>query len=115
MSMIDHNFMGLDNFVWWYGIVENRQDPLGLGRVQVRIFGWHTDSLADIPSVNLPWASVSFAVNTRGFGTAREDDLVFGFFTDGRNGQFPVVLGIIPGYFTSPNNIGAGFNDLRSQ
>ena len=107
--------MGLDSFVWWFGIVENRQDPLGLGRVQVRIYGWHTASLSDIPSENLPWASMVFSVNDRVFSTPREDDVVFGFFADGRSGQFPVVMGIVPGYFTQPPNTGEGFNDLRPQ
>jgi lysozyme len=115
MAINDKNFMGLDGFVWWFGVVENRQDPLGIGRVQARIYGWHTDSLADIPSENLPWATVVHAVNDRAFATPREDDIVFGFFADGRSGQFPVVMGIVPGYFTKAPNTGTGFNDLRSQ
>ncbi len=114
MSALDKNFMGLDSFIWWFGIPENRQDPLGLGRVQVRIYGWHTDSLVDLPTENLPWASMVHAVNNRSFDTPREDDLVFGFFSDGRNAQFPVIIGIVPGYFTQKPNIGLGFNDLRS-
>ena len=47
-------FIGLDGFYWWFGVVENRQDPLGLGRCQVRIFGAHTEVLSDIPSDDLP-------------------------------------------------------------
>lgn len=115
MTTIDKNFMGLDGFIWWFGVVESRQDPLGLGRVQVRIYGWHTDSLSDIPTENLPWASVVFSVNDRAFATPREADLVFGFFSDGRNAQRPVVMGIVPGYFTKAPNTGEGFGDLRSQ
>ena len=38
-----HNFMGKNGFVWWYGVVEDRKDPLYLGRVRVRCIGWHTD------------------------------------------------------------------------
>ena len=30
------DFMGLNQFVWWFGVVENRADPLNLGRCQVR-------------------------------------------------------------------------------
>ena len=114
MSIQDKNYLGLDGFVWWFGIVEGRQDPLGLGRVQVRIYGWHTDSLTQIPSSHLPWAHVVHAVNDRGFATPREADMVFGFFSDGRNAQLPVVMGIVPGYFTHKPNTGKGFNDLRS-
>ena len=34
-----NNFLGMDGFYWWLGVVENRNDPLKIGRVQVRIFG----------------------------------------------------------------------------
>ena len=115
MSVQDKNFLGLDGFVWWFGVVESRQDPLTLGRVQVRIYGWHNESLAEIPSQNLPWAHIVHAVNDRAFATPREADTVFGFFADGRSGQIPVVLGVVPGYFTAPPNTGVGFHDLRSQ
>ena len=51
-----YNFMGKDNFVWWMGVIENVNDPLKLGRSQVRMFGWHTENIQDIPSEDLPWA-----------------------------------------------------------
>ena len=38
-----NNFIGKDGFNWWVGVVENRMDPLKLGRCQVRIFGYHTE------------------------------------------------------------------------
>lgn len=113
--MLDKNFLGLDGFVWFFGVVEDRQDPLGLGRVKVRCYGWHSESLVDIPTENLPWATMSHSTNNRSFSTPREADLVFGFFADGRSGQIPIIIGIVPGYFTNPPNTGAGFNDLRSQ
>ena len=34
-----------DKFNWWFGVVEDRNDPLKLGRVRVRCYGWHTDDL----------------------------------------------------------------------
>jgi hypothetical protein len=34
-----------EQFIWWYGVVEDRADPLELGRVRVRCYGWHTDNL----------------------------------------------------------------------
>ena len=37
------SFMGKNGFVWFYGVVEDRHDPLYLGRVRVRCIGWHTD------------------------------------------------------------------------
>ena len=33
------NFLGHDGFVWWVGIIEDRMDPLQLGRVRVRKIG----------------------------------------------------------------------------
>ena len=43
-------FMGLEGFIWWIGVVEDRQDPEQLGRVRVRCFGWHTDEKDKIPT-----------------------------------------------------------------
>lgn len=108
-------FAGFDGFLWFMGIVESRQDPLGLGRVKVRAFGMHTESLTEIPSDNLPWASVSHGVNTRSvFEVPHEGDVVWGFYADGRNAQFPIICGVIPGYFTDPADQQTGFHDLRT-
>ena len=38
------------------GVVENRDDPLKLGRCQVRIVGLHTDDKTVLPTEELPWA-----------------------------------------------------------
>jgi hypothetical protein len=38
------------------GVVENRHDPLKLGRCQVRIVGLHTDDRTALPTKDLPWA-----------------------------------------------------------
>jgi GH24 family phage-related lysozyme (muramidase) len=115
MSSFDKNFLGLDGFVWFFGVVEDRQDPLGLGRVKVRCYGWHTESLTDIPTENLPWAHVIHSINNRSFAAPREADMVFGFFSDGRSAQYPVIMGIVPGYFTKSADTGSGFHDLRSK
>ena len=48
----ENNFMGLNGFVWFLGVVENRDDPLKLGRVQARIFGWHTDNKMKVPTTD---------------------------------------------------------------
>jgi hypothetical protein len=53
---MDNNYAGMNGYVWWIGVVENVFDPLKLGRLQVRIIGWHTDDLNAIPSDSLPWA-----------------------------------------------------------
>jgi hypothetical protein len=113
--MLDKNSMGMDGFTWFFGIVEDRQDPMNLGRVRVRCFGWHDDDLTSIPTDHLPWAQVITSGTDRQFATPREQDMVFGFFADGRYGQQPFILGIVNGKFAMPNNPGKGFNDLRPQ
>ena len=44
--------------LWWIGVVENRSDPLQLGRCKVRIFGHHIEDTSLLPVDDLPWASV---------------------------------------------------------
>ena len=56
--MSENYFMGLDGFVWFTGVVEDRNDPDKLGRVRVRCLGYHTDDLVDLPTQDLPWAQV---------------------------------------------------------
>ena len=60
--MSENYFMGLDGFVWFTGVVEDRNDPDALGRVRVRCLGFHTDDLSDIPTASLPWAHVMHPV-----------------------------------------------------
>lgn len=100
----DKEFLG-KNFVWWIGEVEDRNDPLKLGRVRVRCFGWHTTDKELLPAKALPWANVvmpATAPATSSSGLTR-GVWVFGFFMDGNKAQRPVVIGHLPGYrFGSP-------------
>jgi len=93
-----NNFLGLDKFVWWVGVVENREDPLGSGRAQIRIFGWHTVDTSALPTTDLPWAMPMYPINAPNtFSKPRINDWVVGFFMDGESGQFPIMMGILPG------------------
>ena len=38
-------FMVLDGFIWFVGVVEDRNDPDQLGRVRVRCLGFPTEDL----------------------------------------------------------------------
>ena len=38
-------FSGRDGFLWFTGVVEDRDDPDKLGRVRVRCVGYHTDDV----------------------------------------------------------------------
>jgi hypothetical protein len=89
---------GLDNLVWFLGVVEDRNDPTNHGRVRVRAFGFHPPlNTNEVLTEDLPWA---FLINGTGgsfFSIPEEGDWVFGFFMDGRDAQHPFVLGVIHG------------------
>ena len=98
-----NNFAGLNGFVWWVGEIVNNIDPLGIGRCQVRIFGWHEDT---IQNDMLPWASPVYPLNNSySFSAPMVGTWTLGFFMDGESGQFPIMLGVIPGYWRSDNTI----------
>jgi hypothetical protein len=93
-----NNFAGLNGFVWWVGVVADIADPLGLGRCRVRIHGWHTDDITLIPDQDLPWAHPMRPINNpRSVAGLMRGDWVVGFFGDGESGQFPIMIGYLPG------------------
>ena len=107
------NFIGLEGFIWWVGVVEDRSDPEQLGRVRVRCFGWHTEDKNKIPTESLPWAHPIIPVNHPAVYTPKEGDMVFGFFIDGTNGQNPAIMGIFPGKPEQKPKYENGFADPR--
>lgn len=108
---MDNNFAGKNGFIWWTGIVENRNDPLKLGRLRVRIIGWHTDDLNEVKSEHLPWAdAVTPLTHSNASLDIKEGDWVIGFFTDGINAQKPVVFGQLNGLNPKVVNTNIGFS-----
>ena len=105
--------MGLDGFVWWIGVVEDRMDPLMLGRVRVRIHAWHTEDKTMIPTDDLPWAHVEHPINgTHGkVVPPKEGTVVRGYFLDGKEGQSPIVCAIIHGIPEATPAADKGFAD----
>lgn len=92
------DFAGLNGFVWWVGVIENRIDPLAIGRCQVRILGWHSQDKNEVPTSKLPWSYPIYPINnSKEFSAPRVGDWVLGFFFDGKNGQQPVMFGVMPG------------------
>ena len=73
---------------WFFGIVEDRNDPLNLGRVRVRIFGRHSDNKQLIPTESLPWAQILLPTNNPNPYPSKEGDSVLGMFLDGKNAIF---------------------------
>ena len=92
-------------FVWWKGKVEDRKDPLKLGRCKVRILGYHTDDKSEIPTEDLPFAYPAMPINTRPSDSPIgpvEGTWVMGFFADGENAQQPIMTHVIDaGYKTA--------------
>lgn len=93
------------------GVVENRQDPLQLGRCQVRIVGLHTHDKAQLPTEQLPWATPLQAVSSaamNGIGLTPigpvEGTTVIVSFMD-HDQQIPVILGTLGGIPTAPKAI----------
>lgn len=113
-----NKFIGKDNFIWWVGVIENRADTLGLGRCQVRIFGWHSENQMVLPTESLPWAQPLYPVNnSKTFSSPRLGDWVVGFFMDGMAGQAPIMLGVLPGIVqddTLPGNVSQESNPYQS-
>lgn len=120
--MSENYFMGLDGFVWFTGVVEDRNDPDALGRVRVRCLGFHTEDLNDIPTADLPWATVMHPVtdpSMQGLGNTPsflvEGSWVVGFFSDAREKQQPIIMGSLPGIPKNRPDYTKGFNDPRSK
>jgi GH24 family phage-related lysozyme (muramidase) len=114
MTTINKYFSGEDTFQWFIGVVESRQDPMELGRLQVRIFGTHNPALTEVPSADLPWAVVIQGPSGKAFSTPKESDVVVGFFLDSGK-QVPCIWGVVPGIETNAPSTGVGFHDLRPQ
>ena len=119
--MSENYFMGLDGFVWFTGVVEDRNDPDALGRVRVRCLGFHTEDLTDIPTKDLPWATVMHPTtdpSMQGLGNTPsflvEGSWVVGFFADAKEKQQPIIIGSLPGIPEEEPDYTKGFNDPRS-
>ena len=109
-----NNFIGKDGFNWWVGVVENRNDPLKLGRCQIRIFGHHTENKQLLPTSDLPWAQASLPTNSSQlFSAPKEGEFVIGFFADGESSQAPIMTGVLPGLKPSTGG-DSGFQDPRT-
>lgn len=106
----------------FYGVVENNNDPLMQGRVQVRVIGVHPfkraqDDIDGMSVEDLPWMSVVLPVTSAtisGIGSSPVGLLngshVFGLWVDKykTNG---IVTGSLPGYFAEKPNPDEGFSD----
>jgi predicted chitinase len=93
---------------FYYGVVENRQDPLRLGRCQVRVVGLHTHDKSQLPTADLPWATpvqpvTSAAMNGIGYSPIGpvEGSAVIIMFADSEQQQ-PIIIGTVGGIPSTP-------------
>jgi len=108
--------------LFWYGVVEDRNDPLQLGRVRVRIHGYHSPLKKDIPIEHLPWSSVAMpTTSASNSGVGSINGLIPGSWVlgiwdnDGEGHQIPVVLLSIPGMIPPTEDSNISGIDLLQQ
>ena len=100
------DFLGKDGFFWWVGEVEESKAPQLLGRVKCRVLGYYTGADAgfrkELETKDLPWATVLQPTDQpgiEGVGKSshqlRPGAIVMGFFMDGEEAQFPIVMGVL--------------------
>ncbi len=82
-----------------FGFVEEIDDPLKAGRVQVRLIAIHSDDHTILPTEDLPWCQVILPVTSNEASShgIRIGHCVKCIFLDGIEMQIPVVDGILPG------------------
>ena len=114
-------FLGISEFKWFVGVVEDRHDPQKLGRLRVRALGIHTSDKSKIATADLPWASVilpSTSAGISGLGQSPsfivEGAWVWGYFRD-ESKQEPVVVGTMPGQPAELGITASGFYDPNSR
>ena len=92
----------------YFGVVENRSDPLQLGRCQVRVVGLHTHDKNLLPTSDLPWCAsmqpvTSAAMNGIGYtplGPVEGTSVVVTYLDDSY--QQGIIMGAVGGIATNP-------------
>lgn len=116
IKLLNTEFNGI-----YRGVVENNNDPLKMGRVQVRIFGLHTDKIIKdakegIPTSDLPWVEPILSIfegSISGYGIwaiPLKGSHVMVFFEGGSYSQ-PRYFATVPGIPTTTPDVTKGFND----
>jgi hypothetical protein len=105
---------------WFFGVVEDRFDPLKLGRCRVRCVGYHTENKQELPTNDLPWAYPITPINSASISGKGDTPIgplegtwIVGFFRDGDQCQDPVMMGTVGGIPMEPPNPNKGFNDPK--
>ena len=84
----------------YLGVIEDRNDPLMVGRVKVRVVGLHNPNKIALPTDDLPWALImqpAHGGTGAPFVGPAEGSTVLIMFNDHPKCQQPIVIGCIAG------------------
>lgn len=98
------NFNHHTSKVFYVGIVEDRLDPLYMGRCRVRVFGLHDEDRVMLPIEDLPWALPLMPINSASItgvgwsptGIVTGSRVLVTFVDD--DFQIPIMMGTLPGF-----------------
>lgn len=101
------------------GVVENRYDPLKLGRCQVRVVGLHTHDKNKLPTGDLPWAMPMAPITSASVSGIGQTPLglvegawVVIMFQDEDN-QYPIIIGSLGGIPQTPSGVDVNDSTLK--
>jgi hypothetical protein len=116
--------IGEEGFRWFIGVVEDREDPLKLGRVRVRIYNVHSMKQSRVGTDNLPWAVVMSPITGANYNKVGQAPVgiqvgttVIGFFMDGEDGNNPIIMGAtagIPGQIADNHDVPPEARELNN-
>jgi len=96
------NYVGFNGFIWAYGVVESRIDPMFLGRCKVRYISHYAETQNEVSTEELPWTYPMIPINQENSVGPKEGDVVISFFADGAEMRYPVMIGMLPGVPEEP-------------
>lgn len=104
--------------ILYSGVVENRQDPLKLGRCQVRVVGLHNHNKIEVPTADLPWAYMLQPTTSAGISGIGHSPLgpvegswVVVMFRD-ESQQQPIIIGSIGGIPQNDGSLDDSINEM---
>lgn len=96
--------LGEEGFRWFIGVVEDRNDPLQLGRLRIRVYNVHSMKQSRVTTEDLPWATVMIPVSEANYNKVGKAPVgiqvgttVIGFFADGEDSNNPIIMGAVAG------------------
>jgi len=123
---LQSNAFSYSQFVWFIGVVEDRDDPEKTGRLKVRIFGYHDEedsenSSSEISKDSLVWAATmqpTTSAALSGIGHSPTGIMVgttvVGFFADGHSAEMPIIMGTLTGKPTKTSQTKTKYEDGES-